>query len=101
MSVREHMVSIFDKKLNIEKVISKKELADIAGVEPSAVTKWIRGTSAPNIESIPDICNALGITILELFGVDGINELSAEDKMLLDKIKNNPALYEVVKNYNV
>ena len=49
------------------KGISQKELADKLYVTESAVSKWERGISYPDISMIQGICEVLEITEHELF----------------------------------
>ncbi len=50
------------------KCISQKELAEALGVSQSAVTNWIKGKNAPDIEYVVQICTMLGISVSEFFG---------------------------------
>lgn len=56
----------FIKEKRIEKGYSQKELAEILFVTESAVSKWERGITYPDITLITDICKALDITEREL-----------------------------------
>ena len=56
----------FIKEKRIEKGYSQKELAEILFVTESAVSKWERGITYPDITLITDICKALDITEHEL-----------------------------------
>jgi len=53
------------------KGMSQKELAEKLGVSQSAVTNWIKGKNAPDIEMVAQICDALEISVSDLFGADG------------------------------
>lgn len=56
----------FIKEKRIEKGYSQKDLAEILFVTESAVSKWERGITYPDITLITDICKALDITEHEL-----------------------------------
>ena len=56
----------FIKEKRIEKGYSQKDLAEILFVSESAVSKWERGITYPDITLITDICKALDITEHEL-----------------------------------
>ncbi|MCH1981139.1 helix-turn-helix domain-containing protein [Ruminococcus sp. OA3] len=49
-----------------EKGLTQKELAELLFVTESAVSKWERGVSYPDISLVSDICEVLGITEHEL-----------------------------------
>lgn len=56
----------FIKEKRLEKKYSQKELADLLFVGESAVSKWERGVTYPDITLIKDICRILEITEHEL-----------------------------------
>ena len=96
MSVRNNICILLNKKLKEEKVLSQKEFATKLNVSQATITKWLNGFNAPDIELLPLICDIFDLTLYELFGLKDPYNLSDEDKLLLKKIKNNPALREIV-----
>ena len=54
------------KESRIKKNYTQKELADLLFVDVSAVSKWERGVSYPDITLVPDICRVLEISEHEL-----------------------------------
>jgi len=54
------------KESRIKKNYTQKELADLLFVDVSAVSKWERGVSYPDITLVPDICRVLEISEREL-----------------------------------
>lgn len=96
MSIRNNIAVILNKKLKDEKVMSQKEFAGKLGVSQPTITKWLNGFNAPDIELVPSVCELLGISLYEFFGVNNPNDLSEEDRVILKKIKENPALREIV-----
>ena len=56
--------------------MSQKDFADALGVSQSAVTCWIKGKNSPDIETISKICDLLNISVVELFGTNGIEFIS-------------------------
>ena len=54
------------KESRIKKNYTQKELADLLFIDVSAVSKWERGVSYPDITLIPDICRVLEISEHEL-----------------------------------
>lgn len=74
------------KKLRKEKNLTQKGLADILMVTDKAVSKWERGLGYPEITIIPELANALGITISELLN----GSIMVAEETLLD-IENDVA----------
>lgn len=56
----------YREKLGIE----QKELGRRIGVVGNAVSNWENGRSRPDVDLLPKICKALGITLYELFDID-------------------------------
>ena len=56
----------FIKTKRIEKNYSQKDLAELLFVTESAVSKWERGVSYPDITLITDLCKVLDVTEHEL-----------------------------------
>jgi len=48
------------------KGLSQQELADLAGVDKTAVSAWERRLSRPDIRHLPAVAKALGVTVDEL-----------------------------------
>ena len=57
------------------------QLADKAGVSRNAVAGWETGHSRPDLDTIPSLCRALGISADEFFGL-GKNNASGESRLL-------------------
>lgn len=53
--------------------IEQKDLARIIGVTANSISNWENGRSRPDIALIPGICQALGITLYELFDIEDSN----------------------------
>ncbi len=51
-----------------EKKLSQSELAQMIGVNQTAVSQWERGATMPTLDKAARIANALGCTIDELYG---------------------------------
>lgn len=54
------------EKLGME----QKALATMVGVTANAVSNWERGRARPDVNLLPDICEALQITLYQLYGLD-------------------------------
>ena len=56
----------YREKLGME----QKALAPMVGVTANAVSNWERGRARPDVNLLPDICEALQITLYQLYGLD-------------------------------
>lgn len=75
--------------------ISQKVLAERLYVTESAVSKWERGISYPDITVISGICNALNITEHELFTASNDENQRKIEKMA-KKYKRFVAIYNII-----
>ena len=64
------IVSRSIKKYREQIGMEQKELARRLGIHKSAVSNWETGFSKPNIEILVPVCNVLGVSLYELFGLD-------------------------------
>ena len=58
------------REVRIEAAISQTALAKRLGISSAAVSKWEKGKSYPSADRIPDLANALGVPIDQLYGHD-------------------------------
>ena len=56
----------YREKLGME----QKALAAMVGVTANAVSNWERGRARPDVNLLPNICEALQITLYQLYGLD-------------------------------
>lgn len=66
--------SIKLRDVRVNKNITQETLAGIIGVQPQTVSKWERGETYPDIETLPTIANYFKISIDELLGNDILGE---------------------------
>ena len=50
--------------------MEQKALATMVGVTANAVSNWERGRARPDVNLLPNICEALQITLYQLYGLD-------------------------------
>ena len=97
MSTREHIKFIINKYTNSEyKVITGLELANKLGVSIGSVNRWKQGVCIPDVDLFKDICSIFGISINEFLGIDNSDIISIEDKKLLEIIKSNTSLLDLL-----
>ena len=70
----------YREKLGME----QKALAPMVGVTANAVSNWERGRARPDVNLLPDICEALQITLYQLYGLDdpSVKHTAVEDTFI-------------------
>lgn len=53
-----------------KKGLEQKQLGAMVGVSGNAVTNWEKGRARPDISLIPDLCDILGMSFSEIFGME-------------------------------
>lgn len=65
--------------------MEQKTLAKLLGITPNSICNWENGRSRPDVNLLPDICNALHITLYELFALeDPTIQYTAREQLLID-----------------
>ena len=54
----------------IKRGLEQKQLGAMVGISGNAVSNWEKGRARPDISIIPDLCDILGISFSEIFGMD-------------------------------
>ena len=69
--------------------MEQKALADFIGVTPNSISNWENGRSRPDVNLLPGICEALNITLYDLFSLtDPTIKYTARQQMLVDDFNN-------------
>ena len=63
-------------------------LADDLGVDETQISKWQRGKQYPKVETLMNICKALGITLDYLLGYSDNNDNDIDKLDLLDIVED-------------
>ena len=58
--------------------MEQKTFAEKIGAQPNTVSNWEKGRSRPDISLVPMICDALGITLQQIFGLETPKEMLTE-----------------------
>ena len=75
-----------------QKNMTQAMLAEQMHVSKNAVSKWERGMNLPEVSSMPQLCQILGITLNELFAGEDIKEEVlpfTADQNLLEALQNS------------
>lgn len=67
------------KKLRIQQGLSQDELAERVHVVRQTISKWERGTSVPDVDSLMALARALGVSAAELLGESAMAEKEPRD----------------------
>lgn len=63
--------------------ISQAALADMLGVSRNTVNNWVADRYKPEHDLIVELCGILGLTLNELYGTDGTDDLSRTEKAMI------------------
>lgn len=71
-----------------KKGLEQKQLGALVGVSGNAVTNWEKGRARPDISLIPDLCDILGISFSEIFGMDAPKlQMTEHEKNLIQSYR--------------
>lgn len=79
------------------KEMSQKTLAEKLSVSQSAVTNWIKGKNAPDIETVAQICHILNISVLELFGSNINDTYTNQEKQIIEQYRKKIDMQKAVR----
>lgn len=66
--------------------MEQKALADLIGVTANSISNWENGRSRPDVNLLPTICEALNITLYDLFCIsDPTIKYTARQQLLVDE----------------
>lgn len=69
--------------------MEQKALADYIGITPNSISNWENGRSRPDVNLLPGICEALNISLYDLFGIpDPTIKYTARQQMFIDEFTN-------------
>lgn len=70
------------RRLRKERNLTQEELAELLNISAPAISKWENETSMPDISQIVPLAGVFGVTTDTLFGVQGISDEEAVEKIL-------------------
>ena len=74
------------KKLRLEAGLTASQLAEAIGVTKNAIYNWEAGSHRPDLDTLPQLCDALMVTADELLGHSTPN-LNLSEHQLLRKFR--------------
>ena len=80
--MKKQTLGVMIASIRKERGMTQLELAEKMGVTDKAVSKWERDLSCPDVSSIPQLAEILGVSVDELMQVKDITkETSSQDKI--------------------
>lgn len=77
------------KYYRAQRGIEQKALADQIGVTGNSISNWENGRSRPDVNLLPAIAKALGISLYDLYGIDDpLHNYTAGEQTLLSKYRD-------------
>ncbi len=99
-NIRYNLASNLNKLLTANKsFITKKQLSQLLGVTPSAITNWTKGSNSPDIELLVKICDIFKIDINELIGISSDNfelSLNNHEKQVISAYRKKTDLQKAI-----
>jgi len=78
--------------------MTQRELAEKLHVTDKTVSKWETGTHFPDIAMLEDLAAALGITVVELLGLEHSSAEEAVDEISLLHLEEKKKLIRQIRN---
>lgn len=99
-NIRYNLASNLNKLLTENKsFITKKQLSQLLGVTPSAITNCTKGSNSPDIELLVKICDIFKIDINELIGISSDNfelSLNNHEKQVISAYRKKTDLQKAI-----
>ena len=66
----------------------QKEIAEKIGVTSNAISNWENGRTRPDFSAVPKLCEALGISLYELYGIEERQEFYTDkEKSMIERYR--------------
>ncbi|MBQ4486519.1 MAG: LexA family transcriptional regulator [Oscillospiraceae bacterium] len=83
--------------------LSQQALSEMLGVSRNTVTNWVADKYKPDHDLIPQICEILGLTLSELYGIHSKDELSKPERSVIHNYRlmnptNQKAVVKIVSD---
>lgn len=101
MDVKQNLRTILYNKIIIEHVMDQNEFAKALGESPQNANKWFNPNfpnAVPNVNHYNKICELLNVSLFDIFGINDPNDLTAEQKKIIETLNRKPEMVVHVKN---
>ncbi|HAG13816.1 MAG TPA: hypothetical protein DCG49_08145 [Ruminococcus sp.] len=79
-----HAIGKRIKYFRMQKGMDQKDIAQQFGISAYAVSSWESGRTRPDLSILPQLCDFLGITLYDLYGIEApVDRLTEKEKQLL------------------
>ena len=69
--------------------LEQKAVAREVGITPNAVSNWESGRTRPDFSIVPQLCELLGITLYEMYGIDNpINVYTEKEQQMIEDYRS-------------
>ena len=85
------------KKLRENKSLTQAELAEKIGVSSKAVSKWETSKGLPDISLIEPLCQALGVSVMELMSGEAVINKNLSSNLLFSKFYVCPICGNIIR----
>lgn len=85
------------KKLRENKALTQAELAEKIGVSSKAVSKWETSKGLPDISLIEPLCQALGVSVMELMSGEAVINKNLSSNLLFSKFYVCPICGNIIR----
>ncbi len=78
-------IKYYRERLGLE----QKAVAREVGITPNAVSNWESGRTRPDFSIVPQLCDLLGITLYEMYGIDNpINVYTEKEQQMIEDYRS-------------
>ena len=89
-----HKISVIRKELGM----TQRELAEKLHVTDKTISKWETGTHFPDIAIMDELASSLGITVVELLGLENSSTEEVVDEISLIHVEEQRKLIKQIRN---
>ena len=92
-----HAIGKRIKYFRVKKGMEQKDIAQKVGISTYAVCSWESGRTRPDLSILPLLCDILGITLYDLYGIDTpIDRLTEKEIQVLSAYRDLSASHQLV-----